>query len=247
MNNRIYNQQVDLNHEDIRTFYDKRASMYQKGDKSRNTSVLLGDGDPGYADKWNEFEKRKVLPILDVKETDYVLDIGCGVGRWAESLLPKCQMYVGIDFSAEMIHAAQEYFNQVKNALFVNASFQKAFSEEAVTCRKYDIVIITGVSMYINDSDLRVCYSRLKDLLNDGAVIYVEESVGVKERLTLQHIWSEGLQDNYDAVYRTKDEYMNLMDALLESTEVLSEGYFHQLDKEKMPETSHWHIIMKKK
>lgn len=221
--------------------------MYQKRDKSRNTSVLLGDGNPGYADKWNKFEKSKVLPILNVKETDCILDIGCGVGRWAESLVPKCQMYVGIDFSSEMIHVAQEHFYHVKNALFVNASFQEAFSKEAVTCRKYDTVIITGVSMYINDSELKVCYDRLKDLLSDDAIIYIEESVGVKERLTLQHIWSEGLQDNYDAVYRTKDEYMNLLDALLEGTEILSEGYFSQLDKEKMPETSHWHIIMKKK
>ena len=54
--------------------------------------------------------------------------------------------------------------------------------------------------MYINDAELRKCYDSLTDILNEGAIVYIEESIGVNERLTLDHIWSDSLKDNYDAI-----------------------------------------------
>ena len=63
--------------------------------------------------------------------------------------------------------------------------------------------------MYINDAELRKCYDSLTDILNEGAIVYIEESIGVNERLTLDHIWSDILKDNYDAIYRTRKDILN--------------------------------------
>lgn len=100
--------------------------------------------------------------------------------------------------------------------------------------------------MYINEDDLRKCYAQLRELLKDGGRLYMEESVGLKERLTLNHIWSENLGDNYDAIYRTREEYLELLSPLIQSTTVIRDEYMEELDKKDLKETSHWYIILEK-
>lgn len=145
-----------------------------------------------------------------------------------------------------MIRSAQERFKAYSNALFINSSFQDIFKSKKIIGKKFDTVIIAGVSMYINDVDLRKCYDSLADVLNEGAIVYIEESIGVNERLTLDHIWSDILKDNYDAIYRTRKEYLELMSGLTNRVQILKEGYFEQLDKKELSETSHWYIFLKK-
>ena len=110
-----------------------------------------------------------------------------------------------------MIKSAGERFKSYSNALFINSSFQDIFKNKKIIGKKFDTVIIAGVSMYINDAELRKCYDSLTDILNEGAIVYIEESIGVNERLTLDHIWSDILKDNYDAIYRTRKEYLETL------------------------------------
>lgn len=240
---RIYGARVDIEKTDIKAFYDRRASNHSAG----YTTVLLGDNKPDYAEKWDKTEKDKIMPYLNSDGKKIVLDIGCGIGRWAESLVSSAAMYVGIDFSEEMIKVANKRFFNYENTYFFNDSFQGIFENKNINQTKYDIVIITGVSMYINDVELQDCYEQLYPLLSDDAIVYIEESVAVKERLTLNHIWSENLKDNYDAIYRTREEYLELMKPLLSKCKIVKEEYFDELDKSEMKETSHWYIIFKNK
>lgn len=247
MENRVYAKKIDVQAEKIKNFYDKRAVQCLSGDKTRNTTVLLGDKNPSYADDWNRFEKDFVLPYLNTGDNCSILDIGCGVGRWAETLAPICKDYIGVDFSEQMVKVASAHFAAKANMKFIHNSFQGLFTEDDIGSRKFDSVIIAGVSMYINEKDLAECFSKLGTLLNSGAIVYMEESVGVRERLTLNNIWSEALNDNYAAIYRTKEEYLSLLKPLSEKCDIIKEDYFNNLDKKELLETSHWYIIMRKK
>ena len=244
---RIYADKVNVSGDSIRDFYDKRAAAYVAGEKSSNTVVLLGDNNPDYADKWNEFEKKTILPRLNIDKDKNVLDIGCGIGRWAESVIPVCGQYGGVDFSGERVKAATDRFSYAKNAIFKQASFLDLFDDKDITNIKYDAVIIAGVSMYINDEILNKCYEKLPSVLNSGAVIYIEESIGVKERLTLNGIWSDALKSNYNAIYRTREEYRGILSPLLSKVKVLEDDYFNVLDKKELSETSHWYTILEMK
>ena len=84
-----------------------------------------------------------------------------------------------------MIKSAGERFKSYSNAWFINSSFQDIFKNKKIIGKKFDTVIIAGVSMYINDAELRKCYDSLADVLNEGAIVYIEESIGVNERLNL--------------------------------------------------------------
>lgn len=241
---RIYADAVDISGEDIRDFYNKRAAAFLSGTKSGNTAVLLGDNNPEYADKWDEFEKNAILPRLRLSTSKNVLDIGCGIGRWAETVIPRCNKYVGVDFSEEMVKAASKSFENMANATFKQATFEDIFEIDSVAKYKYDAVIIAGVSMYINDQVLSRCYEKLPTILNAGAIVYIEESVGVKQRLTLNNIWSENLKSDYNAIYRTREEYNKILKPLLDKANVLEDDYFNILDKKELLETSHWYTLL---
>lgn len=41
-----------------------------------------------------------------------------------------------------------------------------------------------------------------------------------QKRLTLNHIWSDGLRSDYDAIYRTREEYLELLQSLLDVCDI---------------------------
>lgn len=244
---RVYSEKVDISEENIKEFYNKRVKDFLAGKKSSNTTVLLGDNNPEYAEKWNDFEKKKILPSLSLDKNKKVLDIGCGVGRWAESVVPLCGEYVGVDFSEEMVKVTTKRFEKNNNTLFKRAAFIELFDDIEITGKKYDAVIIAGVSMLINDEVLKICYEKLPFLLNSGAIVYIEESVGVGKRLTLNGVWSENLNTTYEAIYRTREEYRSLLAPMLAKANVLADDYFNVLDKKEFTDTSHWYTILEMK
>lgn len=48
-----------------------------------------------------------------------------------------------------------------------------------------------------------------------------------------------------NAIYRTKEKYLELLKNVIKESEVLEKGYFMQLDKDEMSETSHCYIPLK--
>ena len=244
MNSRIYNEKVNIDYNNINNFYSKRAKQVNKY-QNKYTAVILGDQDPTYSVKRDNWERQCILPLLDINKNKNVLDIGCGMGRLCQPIHDKCNHYYGVDLSSDMINLAKTNFSN--NCTFIVSSFQDIFNNSIIKENKYDVVIITGVSMYINDDDLKYCYSNLLNLLNDNAIIYIEESIGVNNRLTLNHIWSDNLDDHYDAIYRTDNEYKELLKDIIDNSEILKEEILTNLDKKGMSDTSHWCIISKLK
>ena len=91
------------------------------------------------------------------------------------------------------------------------------------------------------------CYRGLKQLADRDTLFYFEESVGKKERITLNHIWSDNLNAYYGAIYRTREEYKSLIEECMNGVEFIEEGYLQCLDKEEHAETSHWYALFKLK
>ena len=245
MNERVYGEKISIDTLSTVSFYDKRAKT-NKNRKKEYTTVLLGDQDPEYSVKWDEYEKGFILPKLMLNKDKVVLDLGCGMGRWADTISSICGAYYGVDFSAEMIELAKQK-NREGNCHFYNMSVADAVVSQEINSRKYDVVIVTGVSMYINDEELMKCYRGLGNIVNNGALFYFEESVGKNERLTLSHIWSENLNAYYGAIYRTRDEYMSFIDKYMDEVECIEEGYMDFLDKKEQSETSHWYSLIRRK
>ena len=242
MAERVYGEKVNIDTVNTISFYNQRAKTIKNRDQEY-TTVLLGDRDPEYAVKWDEYEKGFVLPKLMLNRNKVVLDLGCGMGRLADAVSDKVKEYYGVDFSSEMIAVAKQNVRN-NNCHFYTMSIVDALSDPKITARKYDLVLMAGVSMYINEDELKESYRLLRNLVNKDSLFYFEESVGKIERLTLNHIWSEDLQDYYGAIYRTREEYKSLIDEYIKGVEYIEEGYMNFLDKEEQTETSHWYALL---
>ena len=245
MRERVYGEKVSIDAENTVSFYDQRAKTINNR-KQEYTTVLLGDQDPDFSVKWDAYEKQLILPKLKLNQDKVILDIGCGMGRWAEAVADQCKEYYGVDFSSELIAVAKENIKN-ENCHFYAMSAVDAVSNPKITDRKYDIVLDVGVSMYINEEELVECYRGLKQLADRDTLFYFEESVGKKERITLNHIWSGNLNAYYSAIYRTREEYKSLIEECMNGVEFIEEGYFDCLDKEEHAETSHWYALFKLK
>lgn len=58
----------------------------------------IGDNKSDYGKEWHEFEKKQVEKHLNLGLDKKVLDIGCGIGRWAENIIDHCGEYIGTVF-----------------------------------------------------------------------------------------------------------------------------------------------------
>ena len=158
MSNRIYGTRTDINEQEVRDFYNKRAALASSM-KNPLSAVVNGEQNPEQADTRSRFDREYIVPRLDLTPNSAVLDIGCGMGRFAEMVLPLCGRYLGADFAPEMIAAAEKrtaaYSDQAK---YVCASFSELMSKpDSFFGGKFDCVIMLGVCMYINDTELVKC------------------------------------------------------------------------------------------
>lgn len=248
--NRIYGRKVDINTENTKEFYNNRAKAMADMDNPY-VSVLLGDQNPEYAVAWNKFEKENILPKMEIDETCRVLDIGCGMGRWAEVLIPLSGYYCGTDISLEMIHRAKER-NQYpgKKYDFLNYSFQEFCSlpKDKLPCR-FNRLWICGVMMYVNDDILNGGgMEQLLEKMDEHARVYFTETIALQERLTLSEFYSEALKADYDVIYRTAAEYNSIYAGWLNAGfRIVEQGLLPHLNKEKeYSETDRWYSILER-
>lgn len=113
---------------------------------------------------------------------------------------------------------------------------------------KFDCVIMLGVCMYINDTELVKCLTRLVDLLNDKCVMYVGDAVGLGTRLTLDQINSDQLDSDYSAIYRTAEEYVKLYSIFTkQGFHFAEQAYFPpEINGTRYNDSDRWYAILKR-
>lgn len=196
---RIYDDMVNINKEDVKSFWEKRASL------NNLNAVLLGNQkDSSHSDLRNEKELSLLRTLINDFLDISLLDIGCGMGRWANNFKDEIKLYHGIDFSENFISANKKRFEGYNNLKFMVMSASDM--DLSLLKDTYDLVIVNGVLMYINDNKLGDVFQTIKKI--NPRYIYLQESVSVmNERLTLKNFYSEELDTQYNAIYRTKSEY----------------------------------------
>jgi SAM-dependent methyltransferase len=209
---RIYGKKVDLRPSAVHEFFERRGRSINAAHPL--TSVLYQDNNPLLAEKRDAFEKQRVLPLLGLAGHNRVLDVGCGIGRWADALVGKAASYRGIDFSESLIAAAQERLREPGFEFQVLAAQELQLSKLNMP-ERFSNVLVCGVMMYLNDADVRQTLSAIATCCAESARIYVREPVALQERLTLDNFTSSELGSTYSAIYRTEDEILSLFDGCL--------------------------------
>lgn len=207
MQTRVYADKIEIDNDSTKEFWENRANNI-----NNLQTVLLGSDKTGIEQNTrNEHEKLIVESVVKQIQNPRILDIGCGIGRWAENLINQFDYYAGVDFSEGFIDYASKKFSDNENIKFYNNSILNLDKE--ILNSKFNFIICTGVLMYVNDSNLSKFFKTLKQMIVNiykvyDIYIYIQESISLMEnRLTLNQFESKDLKTNYNAIYRTKQEY----------------------------------------
>ena len=244
--NRVYGDKIAINTKQVEEFYNKRAAMAnEKGWEA----ISLGSEDPTIATRVYNYDHDVLFPKLNVDSNTRVLEIGCGMGRWASIILPHCGYYCGADFSEEMIHVA----NSICHDYEKRCDFYHLSAVESVEKGPeyfgglFGSILFSGVCIYINDSEMKQIFDNLADLCAGNCTICVRETVAFTERLTLNVFMSEALNSTYNAIYRTQEQYNKFFEPLLKAGfKIVEQEFLPESVGRKRAETNGWYTILKK-
>lgn len=102
---RLSREKINIDYEETSRFFGERAKKYKEDNPYSVT--MYQDNNPELVRIRNEKEVEKLLPKLRLDERSRVLDIACGIGRWADAITQDISEYIGVDFSKELIEIAK--------------------------------------------------------------------------------------------------------------------------------------------
>lgn len=211
-----------IEREKVQAFFARRARRKLGGptaqlrDEDLAVAMLYGDSRDALRRSQEEFAR--VRPNLYLSGASRVLDVGCGVGRWAEHLIGTVGSYVGVDVVEELIAAARQRFGAWKNTEFVYTN--RSPVTKAISGQVFSHALVSGVVHYLDDEEVKALFGDLNRLI-PGGTLYVRGPFSENQRLTISEEWSVDLHDDYSATYRTKDEFLDLLPT---SFRVVTEG-----------------------
>lgn len=249
--NRVYTEKVHIDYMSLKNFYQKRAVDKISIDIDAPV-VLCGDKDKSKIEAWTNFEIENRLPLLHLDEKSNVLEVGCGTGRISKYITSVVNTYVGVDYVKEFIDLVntRDDIRKKDSTYFIHSSIQELMNEPAkipLECKFNRFVISGGVFMYINDNDVKQVFCKLLEHLDNNCIIYLSEPIALEGRLTLDKFFSEDLQTEYSAIYRTEEEYNQLFSIFYKNgfELKLSEEFFLE-DLKTQKETKQWMFILKR-
>lgn len=227
---RIKEKITDIDYQKTRQFFKNRAGKFS--DDNPYSVTMYQDNNKKLVEERNQKETNKLYPLLQLNSESKVLDVACGIGRWADSLPVDIKEYCGVDFSKELIQIANQR-NKKENFYFYEGA---AHEIESVLYKNdkgnYNRILLVGILMYLNDRELGDTLEQIERVCDDHAVICVREPVGLKERLTLKDFFSDELKDDYNAIYRTCHEFQEFFDKsfLKKGFELRHQGFLFDED-----------------
>lgn len=246
---RIKRLKEDISYTDTQLFFEKRVSKFRN--ENPYSVTMYQDNNPELVKARNEKETSKLIPKLELDENSKVLDVACGIGRWSDAIKTEIEEYCGLDFCEGLIRLAKERNRNNKNRHFYTSRNEHvAETLEYYSEGKFNRILLVGALMYLNDEDAIQTMKAIESVCKHNTIICIREPIGIEERLTLKEQFSEELEDNYNAIYRTRDELFEMFNnTLIEKGFLLSEEGFLFEDQKlnNRKETCQYYVIFKRK
>ncbi|GEM_PF-2600578 len=190
-----------LDYDKVRFFWRERASRKGKIDPR---SITFFCEDPEALAFRDRREKALFDERVSLTGHEKVLEAGCGSGRWTAFLAGRCGALTAFDFAAELVEVNREEAetNGVSNVRFEMSDLLGLDLPE----RDFDLAVCFGVTLYVNDENLRDAYANLRGHLKDGGTLLVKEPLASGERIEQIDEVSEKLGTRYSCLYRPRAE-----------------------------------------
>jgi len=161
--------------------------------------MMDGYGFPASAGKFRFGIEEQAVDklILSLDRNGAALDLGSGMGFWAEKFARRFARVDALEGSSSLYAALEKRCSQHSN--------MRAFLGDALSFQpdqRYQLIFLGGLLMYLDENDVIILLKRLKQYLEPGGIILCREST-VREQTFI-------LEGEYTAVYRSVKSYASL-------------------------------------
>ena len=244
---RVKEKIENIDYNETKEFFKNRAGKFKTDNPYAVT--MYQDHNEKLVRERNKKEVQKLKPLLELSEQSRILDVGCGIGRWGDAISEKIEEYCGLDFSSDLIKIAKSR-TEKSNYFFYESEVTEIEKVLAKNKKKnYNTILLMGILMYINDEDMGIFLEQLEHQCMEQTRICIREPIGVGERLTLKDFFSEDLNDNYNAIYRTRDELAHFFEEELfqKGFQIEQEGFlFQEQGLNNRTETTQYYFILQR-
>ena len=161
--------------------------------------MMDGYGFPVGAGKFRfGMEEQVVEKLIEgLDHSGAALDLGCGLGFWAEKFASIFARVDALEGSSSLYSELEKRCSQQSN--------MRAFLGDALSFQpdqRYQLIFLGGLLMYLDENDVILLLKRLKQYLAPGGIILCREST-VRAQTFI-------LKGEYTAVYRSVKSYTSL-------------------------------------
>ncbi len=190
----------------VKQFWEAQA---KKSKTLRLESIANLEETPELLSMKVELETSKVMPALDLRPNDRVLDLGAGVGQWAFRIARVAKYVCAVEYSLGMLELGREQALQqgIDNVEFVHLEAQNYVSD----C-PFDLIYISGLLIYLSDDECEMLVANCANNLRAGGRLVLRDGTGVRGRHEIDDHYSESLQAHYSAIYRPAESYLDLFE-----------------------------------
>ena len=182
--------------------YSVVNSYWKKADSSIMGPYMMdGFGFPASAGRFRFRAESVIVQQLirnaKVDTTGAVLDLGSGVGYWAEYFARQFKKVVAVEASPPLYERLTQRCSSYDNFTPIHDDVM-SFEPEG----RFSLIFLGGLLMYLNENDAIALLKKLKPFLAPEGIILCRESVARNGTVT-----REG---DYQAVYRSVPTYVSL-------------------------------------
>jgi len=191
---------AEIDSDKVREFWEHQAGL---SGKIPVESLTHPERDIDILSRKLSIEREKIFDGIELGGDSDVLDLGAGTGVWSFYFAGRCRSVTAVEYCQALIEVGLQEARKrsIKNVKFVNQ-----VAQDFVSDIRFDMIFISGLLQYLNDTECNRLIDRLPSYGRKGSILILREPTGVESRYVINDRYSELLETNYSAIYRTREE-----------------------------------------
>ena len=192
------------------TVYENSRFFWEKYSKKNLNTFSLMNLEPDHTKAREKFdlETAHVEKVVKFEPKQVVVDLGSGIGIWAEFFASRVKQVYAIEREIEFVRRFKER-NEEKGIRNVKVVQADLVDYEYKFDLQVDLAFLSGVTIYLEDSHFQTLLIKLHRFLKNAGLVIHRDAYGTHSRFVINKKYSEGLECDYSAIYRTREEYDN--------------------------------------
>lgn len=186
----------------VKQFWENRSKTYAT---VQFESIANLEQDPENLALKIRDETTKVFDWLPDLQGKSVLDLGAGVGQWTFRFAERqAKKVTAVEYADGL---AKIGIKEAMRRGFDNVVFFSSPAEEFFSPELFDVIFISGLFVYLNDDQAEKLLLNLIKMTGKETYLLLRDGSGIPKRHEINNKFSDHLQTEYSAIYRTPDEY----------------------------------------